>query len=370
MCGCKEHVLVTGGAGYIGSHAAKALAGKGYVPVTYDSLVNGHRWAVRWGPFIEGDIGDKAKLLEAMYRYEVIAVIHFAAFAYVGESMKWPGLYFENNVTKSLALLDAVAESGVRHLVFSSSCATYGTPAQMPIGEEAPQHPVNPYGETKLIIERALRWYGAAYDVSWAALRYFNAAGADLNGEIGEAHFPETHLIPLILKAAMSGGTVDVYGNDYPTLDGTCVRDYIHVSDLAEAHVRALEYLLEGAKSITLNLGTGQGRSVSQVIGMVEQITGRKVSRRAVPRRAGDPAVLVADPSLAQKVLAWHAARSSLESIISSAWSWHSERAIYLDRSTQAAVDHENVPLPVSVAGRKKELSSLISPSSRYAIGG
>jgi UDP-glucose-4-epimerase GalE len=366
----KKHVLVTGGAGYIGSHTAKALASKGYVPVTYDSLVNGHRWAVRWGPFIEGDIGDRAKLVETMHRYEVSAVIHFAAFAYVGESMRQPRPYFDNNVTKSLALLDAIAETGVRPFVFSSSCATYGTPAQMPIREETPQHPVNPYGETKLVIERALRWYGAAYDVPWAALRYFNAAGADLNGEIGEAHFPETHLIPLILKAASSGGTVDIYGDDYPTPDGTCVRDYIHVSDLAEAHVRTLEHLLDGARSITLNLGTGHGHSVSQVIGMVEQITGRKVSRRAVPRRAGDPAVLVADPSLAQKVLAWSAARSSLESIISSAWSWHSKSAIYLDRPTQAAVDHQNVPLPIAVAGREKEHGSLISPSSPYAIGG
>jgi UDP-glucose-4-epimerase GalE len=327
MSECKKHVLVTGGAGYIGSHAAKALANKGYIPVTYDSLVNGHRWAVRWGPFLQGDIGDKAKLLETMRRYQPVAVIHFAAFAYVGESMRRPALYFENNVTKSLTLLDAVAEAGVRHFVFSSSCATYGTPAQMPIREDTPQHPVSPYGETKLIIERALRWYGLAYDVSLATLRYFNAAGADLNGELGEAHSPETHLIPLVLDSTMGGRTVDVYGDDYPTPDGTCVRDYIHVSDLAEAHVRALEYLLEGGKSITLNLGTGEGSSVGQVISMVEQVTGRRVSRRAAPRRPGDPPVLVADSSLARRVLAWHPTHSGLDSIIRSAWRWHSKES-------------------------------------------
>jgi UDP-arabinose 4-epimerase len=327
-------ILVTGGAGYIGSHAAKALANRGYIPVTYDSLVNGHRWAVRWGPFLEGDIGDKAMLLETMHRYEPIAVIHFAAFAYVGESMKRPVLYFDNNVTKSLTLLDAVAAAGVRHVVFSSSCATYGTPTQMPIREDTPQNPVNPYGETKLIIERALRWYGAAYDMSWAALRYFNAAGADPSGELGEVHTPETHLIPLVLDSTMGGKAVDVYGDDYPTPDGTCVRDFIHVSDLAEAHVRALDYLLEGGKSITLNLGTGEGSSVGQVISMVEQVTGRRVSYRAAPRRAGDPAVLVADPSLARKVLAWHPTHSGLESIIRSAWKWHSQESPL--RSTRA----------------------------------
>jgi UDP-arabinose 4-epimerase len=320
-----KHVLVTGGAGYIGSHAAKALASRGYIPVTYDSLVHGHRWAVQWGPFTEGDIGDKAKLLETIRRYEISAVIHFAAFAYVGESMQRPELYFDNNVAKSLTLLDAVLETGVRNVVFSSSCATYGTPARMPITEDTPQLPVNPYGETKLIVERALRWYGAAHDISWTALRYFNAAGADPDGELGEVHSPETHLIPLVLDSALGLRTVEVYGDDYPTPDGTCVRDYIHVSDLADAHVRALDYLTQGGASIALNLGTGIGQSVRQVIGAVERVTGRKVPHSVAPRREGDPAVLVADPSLAGKVLGWHPQHSRLESIVSSAWNWHSK---------------------------------------------
>jgi UDP-glucose-4-epimerase GalE len=318
-----RNVLVTGGAGYIGSHTAKALANGGFIPITYDSLVRGHRWAVKWGPFVEGDIGDKAKLLQTIRQYELGAVIHFAAFAYVGESVTRPELYFENNVTKSLALLGAMAEARVRHVVFSSSCATYGTPSRTPITEETPQLPVNPYGETKLIIERALHWYGNAHDISWAALRYFNAAGADFEGEIGEAHFPETHLIPLVLDSALCSRTVEIYGDDYPTLDGTCVRDYIHVTDLAEAHVRTLHYLMKGGASITLNLGTGNGYSIRQVIGTVEQVTGRKVLYRVAGRRAGDPAVLVADPSLAGKVLAWHLRFSDLESIVSSAWKWH-----------------------------------------------
>ncbi len=322
-----KHILVTGGAGYIGSQAAKALAGAGFTPVVYDSLVRGHRWAVQWGPFQEGDIGDKAKLLETIRRYEINAVIHFAAFAYVGESMQRPELYFENNVIKSLALLDAVVEAGVRHVVFSSSCATYGAPARLPISEDAPQLPMSPYGETKLIVERALRWYGAAHGISWVALRYFNAAGADLDGELGESHSPETHLIPLVLDSALGRGTVEIYGDDYPTPDGTCVRDYIHVTDLAEAHVRALEYLMNSGSSIALNLGTGQGISVKQVIAAVEQMTGRKVLHRVAPRRSGDPAVLVADPSMARKVLSWHPRHSSLESIVSSAWKWHSRES-------------------------------------------
>jgi UDP-glucose-4-epimerase GalE len=320
----KQHVLVTGGAGYIGSHAAKALASNGIIPVTYDNLVNGNRWAVRWGPFEEGDLGDKPKLLDTIRRYEINAVMHFAALAYVGESINKPELYFGNNVTKSLALLDAIVEAGVRHVVFSSSCATYGTPVQMPITEDTPQLPVNPYGETKLIIERALRWYGGAHDISWTALRYFNAAGADLAGEIGEMHHPETHLIPLLLDSALGRKTVEVYGTDYPTPDGTCMRDYIHVSDLAEAHVRALDYLVKGGTSIALNLGTGEGHSIRQVIVVVEQVTGQKIRPRFVPRRTGDPAVLVADTSLATRVLAWHPQHSSLENIVRTAWKWQS----------------------------------------------
>ena len=320
----KQHVLVTGGAGYIGSHAAKALASRGFIPVTYDSLVHGHRWAVQWGPFLEGSIGDRVKLLETIRRFDINAVIHFAAFAYVGESMNQPGLYFQNNVTKSLTLLDAIVEAGVRHVIFSSSCATYGTPVQMPITEDTPQIPVNPYGETKLVIERALRWYSAAHDFTWAVLRYFNAAGADAAGDLGEMHSPETHLIPLVLESAMGRRTVEMYGGDYPTPDGSCVRDYIHVSDLAEAHVRALDHLINGGNSIALNLGTGQGHSVRQVIELVEQVTGRRIYVNVAPRRAGDPPVLVADSSLAAKVLMWTPQHSGLENIVSTAWKWHS----------------------------------------------
>jgi UDP-arabinose 4-epimerase len=320
----KKHVLITGGAGYIGSHTAKALDRQGFVPVIYDNLSRGHRSSARWGHFLEGDIGDRVKLLETIRRFEICAVIHFAAFAYVGESMIRPELYFQNNVKNSLTLLDAVTESGIRRLVFSSSCATYGTPTRMPIVEETPQLPVNPYGETKLIIERAIRWYGIAHDISWVTLRYFNAAGADPAGELGEMHSPETHLIPLLLDSALGQRTAEIYGDDYPTPDGTCVRDYIHVSDLAEAHVRALGYVMRGGESIALNLGTGEGHSVRQVIAAVENVTGRKIKIRISPRRAGDPAILVADPSLAAKVLGWHPQYSGLETIVSTAWTWHS----------------------------------------------
>ena len=290
---------------HVGSHAAKALARSGLIPVTYDNLVRGHREAVRWGPFVEGDIGDKAKQLETFERYGIRSVLHFAGFAYVAESVKHPEIYFENNVTKSLTLLDAAVEAELRHVVFSSSCATYGAPAQVPIAEETPQLPLNPYGETKLIIERALRRYGDAHGFTWTALRYFNAAGADVDGELGEEHSPETHLIPLVLEAALGGSPVEILGDDYPTPDGTCVRDYVHVSALAEAHVRALDYLMRGGMSIALNLGTGRGHSVKQVIEAVEKVTGWKTPFRVVPRRVGDPAVLVADANLARRVLGW-----------------------------------------------------------------
>jgi UDP-arabinose 4-epimerase len=320
-------VLVTGGAGYIGSHTAKALAVRGYIPVTYDNLVHGHRWAVQSGPFVEGDIGDRAKLLETIRRFEVSAVIHFAAFAYVGESIRQPAKYFNNNVTKSLVLLDALVDSGLRHVVFSSSCATYGSPDRMPITEDTPQNPVNPYGETKLMMERALHWYSGAHDLSSVSLRYFNAAGADSEGKLGELHCPETHLIPLVLEAIEGRRCLEIYGADYPTPDGTCVRDYIHVSDLADAHVKALDYLRNGGVPIAVNLGTGKGHSVREVIGAAEEVTGRKVPHRIVPRRIGDPAILVADPSLAGKVLDWCPKSSSLDCMIGSAWKWHSEHS-------------------------------------------
>lgn len=319
-----RNILVTGGAGYIGSHAAKALAGAGYHPVTYDNLSAGHEWAVRWGPLVEGDIGDRGLLLDTFERYDVAAVMHFAAVASVGESMVQPGLYFSNNVAKSLVLLDAMMTANIRHMVFSSSCATYGTPTALPITEDMPQLPVNPYGETKLMIERALHWYGEAHGLTSVSLRYFNAAGADPEGHIGESHSPETHLIPLILDAILGRrAAIDIFGTDYPTPDGTCLRDYIHVSDLADAHVQALGHLLAGGAGAALNLGTGRAYSVREVIAAAERVAGKRVPRREMPRRAGDPARLVADPARAAALLGWMPCRSDLDTIIRTAWSWH-----------------------------------------------
>jgi len=319
-----KNILVTGGAGYIGSHTAKALARAGYRPVTYDSLVYGHRHAVKWGPFIEGDIADTAKLERVIKDEAIDAIVHFAAFAYVGESVTKPEIYFQNNVVGSLSLLDAMRHTGVKPIVFSSTCATYGMPDRMPITEETLQRPINPYGETKLMIERALAWYGPAHDIRSVSLRYFNACGADPEGEIGEEHNPETHLIPLILDAALGKrAAIDVFGTDYPTPDGTAVRDYIHVQDLADAHVKALAYLFEGGATTQVNLGTGTGNSVTEVIDAVERVTGRKVPKRLVARRAGDPPELVADPSKANSLLGWKPRMSDIDSIIRTAWAWH-----------------------------------------------
>lgn len=320
-------ILVTGGAGYIGSHACKALAKAGYEPLAYDNLVYGHRHAVRWGPFVEGDLADRALLAETIRRFEVAAIMHFAAFAYVGESVLKPEIYFRNNVINSLGLLETMLETGCKEIVFSSTCATYGLPETMPIRETTPQRPVNPYGESKLMIERALHWHSEAHGLRHVALRYFNAAGADPEGETGEDHQPETHLIPLILDAALGRrAQIDVFGTDYPTPDGTAIRDYIHVQDLAEAHVRALAYLAEGGKSLALNLGTGQGHSVRATIAAAERVTGRKIMSRNTTRRPGDPPMLVADPSLARQVLGWTPHLSSLEDILGTAWSWHLRR--------------------------------------------
>jgi UDP-arabinose 4-epimerase len=319
-----KNILVTGGAGYIGSHACKALAKAGYTPIAYDNLVYGHREAVRWGPLVEGDLADRKTLADTLDRFAVAAVIHFAAFAYVGESMEKPQLYFHNNVVNTLTLLDAMLAAKLRHIVFSSSCATYGTPARVPITEDTPQNPVNPYGESKLICERAIHWYGEAYGMTYAALRYFNASGADPDCEIGEAHDPETHLVPLVLATALGRrAQIDIYGTDYPTPDGSAVRDYIHVQDLAEAHVAALARLLGGGSSLAVNLGTGSGHSVREVINAAERITGRRIARREMPRRAGDPPVLVADVARAKALLGWSARLSDLDSIIFTAWAWH-----------------------------------------------
>jgi UDP-arabinose 4-epimerase len=317
-----KSILVTGGAGYVGSHACKALATAGYQPVVYDNMSRGHAQAVRWGPLVEGDLHDRACLVAALRSHEIAAVMHFAAFAYVGESVGEPELYYRNNVGGTLALLAAMREAEVGTIVFSSTCAVYGVPDSVPIRETTPKAPLNPYGETKLAIERALQWYGDAYGLRYAALRYFNAAGADPDGEIGEDHDPETHLIPRVLRAALGhGDPVEIYGIDYPTPDGTAVRDYIHVTDLADAHVRALDYLERG-DSVALNLGTGQGSSVREVIAAVERIAGRPVPRREAARRPGDPPELVADPALVHARLGWRARHSDLDTIVSTALAW------------------------------------------------
>jgi UDP-glucose-4-epimerase GalE len=312
-------ILVVGGAGYIGSHAARALRRAGYEAIIYDSLVNGHRRLAEGFELVGGDIADETKLRSVLKRVD--GVMHFAAHAYVGESVENPRKYFRNNVEAALSLLNATLDAGIRRFVFSSTCAVYGEPAKVPITEDNPRQPVNPYGTSKLFCEYALEAYDRAYGLRSARLRYFNAAGADESGEIGEMHIPETHLIPLALAATGEGGELKIFGTDYPTPDGTCVRDYIHVNDLADAHVRALQHLEKGGESIALNLGTGKGDSVLEVIQAAEKITGRTVHRKVGPRRAGDPPVLVADPTRAQQVLGWKATRT-LPDIVSSAWKW------------------------------------------------
>jgi UDP-arabinose 4-epimerase len=316
--------LVTGGAGYIGSHTAKALAQAGFEPVVYDNLSEGHRWAVQWGPLVEANLSDRSRLLETLQQHSIEAVIHFAAHAYVGESMREPRKYFQNNVTDALVLLDTLLDTGIRTFVFSSSCAVYGLPDALPIAESIPKQPLNPYGESKLFLERALSWYGAAYGLHSACLRYFNAAGADAAGELGELHRCETHIIPLVIESALGRrGPLEVFGTDYPTPDGTAVRDFVHVSDLADAHVLALQRLLSEKKSFAVNLGTGRGVSVLEIIRAVERQAGAAISWQPAPRRHGDPPALVADASLAQSLLNWNPARSTLAEIVASAWRWH-----------------------------------------------
>lgn len=320
----RKTVLVTGGAGYIGSHTCKALSRAGYLPVVYDDFRQGHRWAVKWGPAVEADLADADALKTAIEHYSVDAVIHFAGYAYVGESMSQPGKYFQNNVANTLTLLEAMRVTGVHKIVFSSTCATYGLPLHVPLAEDHPQNPFSPYGESKLVVEKMLRWWSTAHALRWTALRYFNAAGADLEGEIGEDHEPETHLIPLAIQAALgSRDALQIYGSDYATHDGTAVRDYIHVADLASAHVSALRRLESGAESTAINLGTGAGHSVMDVIEMVERVSARKVPMRRAPRRPGDPAALVAGVGRALELLGWEPRYSSLQSIIETAWRWH-----------------------------------------------
>lgn len=319
-----RNILVTGGAGYIGSHACKALAVAGYTPVSLDNLVAGHRAAVKWGPFVAGDLADESLLADTLKKYRITGVMHFAAYASVPESIQHPGKYYLNNVCNSIRLLDATVAAGVGTFVFSSSCAIYGNPENIPISETHPHNPVNPYGDSKLCIERALKWYSRAYGLSVAALRYFNAAGADADGETGEWRELETHLVPLAIQAALGHRTeVKVFGTDYPTPDGSAIRDYIHVTDLADAHVLALKKLESGKGNLFLNLGTGGGASVQEVISVVESISGVTLKRKLEGRRAGDPAELVAATKLARNELAWQPVLSDLNTIVESALRWH-----------------------------------------------
>jgi UDP-arabinose 4-epimerase len=320
-------ILITGGAGYVGSHCAKALAAAKHEGIIFDNLLFGHREFVRWGPLIEGDVRDGAALDTVFSAYQFDAVMHFAALAYVGESVTAPGRYYDVNVHGTRTLLDAMARAGVRSIVFSSSCAIYGKPDIIPISEHTVPNPINPYGFSKLVCERMMEDFGRAHGMKSARLRYFNAAGADPAAEIGEDHDPEAHLIPLVLDAA-SGRRPDVtvFGTDYPTPDGTAVRDYVHVEDLARAHVMALQHLLDNGDTIAVNLGTGHGASVRQVVDTARSITGREIVSRDAPRRAGDPPVLVANAKKASEVLSWTPQYSDLAAIIADAWRWHNKR--------------------------------------------
>lgn len=316
-------ILVTGGAGYVGSHACKALAGAGYTPVTFDNLERGHRWAVKWGPFEQGDIRHEDELEHAFETWRPDAVIHFAAYAYVGESNAEPLKYYSTNVGGTANLLKACVTFGCKNVVFSSSCATYGVPTRLPLTESEPQRPINPYGYTKLAVEQMLRDVETAHEIRHVALRYFNAAGADPSGELGELHQPETHLIPLVLFTAMGQrDAVKIFGSDYPTDDGTCVRDYVHVSDLANAHVAAAEWLAAGKPSEVFNLGNGRGYSVAEVIKASERITEKKIKTKICPRRYGDPPVLISDSTKAERLLGWKRHFPSIDDQIKHAWTW------------------------------------------------
>jgi UDP-glucose-4-epimerase GalE len=322
-------VLVTGGAGYIGSHACKALAQAGYTPVAYDNLVYGHREAVRWGPLEVGDIADRARLDAVIAEYRPEAVMHFAAYAYVGESVQDPAKYYRNNVSFTMGLLDAMHTHSVNKFIFSSTAATFGEPKYTPIDEQHPQQPINPYGRTKLMVEQALADYGRAFALKSVCLRYFNAAGADPEGQLGERHEPETHLIPLVLQVASGRRpSISVFGRDYDTPDGTCIRDYIHVQDLCSAHWLALEALMNGADSQSYNLGNGNGFSVQEVIDTAEKVTGQKIPVINEPRRNGDPARLIADSRLARERLGWQPQYADLITIIKHAWRWEMQSVV------------------------------------------
>ena len=317
------NVLVVGGAGYIGSHAVKMLGQAGHEVWVYDNLSRGHRQSVPTGRLIEGEVADQRRLVDVLKEKKIDAVMHFAAFALVNESVLDPSLYYRNNVIAALELLDAMRAADVKRIVFSSTTATYGEPANIPIPETTPQHPINPYGFTKLVIEQALADYAAAYGFGYAALRYFNAAGADPDGGIGEDHDPESHLIPIVLQVALGQRErITIYGDDYPTADGTCIRDYIHVCDLADAHLRALTRL-EPGKGICLNLGTGRGTSVREIIQSCRKVTGHAIPEVIGQRRAGDPPELIADARRAREELGWIPKYTDIDEIVKTAWNWH-----------------------------------------------
>jgi len=318
-------ILVTGGAGYIGSHTVKALRAAGFQPVIFDNFSTGHRSFIKETPVVEGDLAKPGDLARAFQEHSIDGVLHFAGRALVGESTQKPELYYETNLIGGLNLLNVMREAGAKYLIFSSTCATYGVPQTVPIREDDLQKPINPYGDSKLAFERALRWFHEAYGLEYLSLRYFNAAGADAEGEFGEDHSPETHLIPLVLDAAAGRRPdVKVFGTDYPTPDGTCLRDYIHVTDLARAHVVGLQALMNGRiSSQPINLGTGHGYSVREVIETVRQVTGRDFTVREAPRRPGDPPELVAAVDHARERLGWSATESDLKNIVQTAWNWH-----------------------------------------------
>ncbi|MEW2911291.1 UDP-glucose 4-epimerase GalE [Leisingera sp. JC11] len=310
-------ILVTGGAGFIGSHACKALHQAGYLPVTFDNLSTGHTDAVKWGPLEKADVRNQAGLSAAIRSHGIRAVMHFAASAYVGESVERPAFYYDNNAGGMISLINACLDTGVKQIVFSSSCATYGSPACGRIREDTPQAPINPYGRSKLMCEDMLRDCSAAHGLRFAALRYFNAAGADPEGDLSERHDPETHLLPLAMQAASGRrGPLQVFGTDYPTRDGSCERDYIHVSDLARGHVLAVDYLAAGGSSTALNLGSGTGHTIFEALEAIRSVTGKAVPHELAPRRAGDPPSLTADPGLAEETLGFRTERSGLEQII------------------------------------------------------
>jgi UDP-glucose 4-epimerase len=316
-------ILVTGGAGYIGSHAVRILIQAGHDVWTYDNLGLGHRAAVPQERLIVGDLLDRPRLEAALKENRIEAVMHFAAFALVGESVAEPAKYYQNNVVGSLSLLEAMRAAGVSRMVFSSTTATYGAPKKIPITEDEPQLPINPYGFTKLVVEHALADYAHAYGFAYAALRYFNAAGASAAGDIGEDHSPESHLIPIVLQVALGQrDKVTIFGDDYPTSDGTCIRDYIHIDDLAEAHLRALGLLRPG-KGLKLNLGIGRGYSVREVIDSCRRISSHKIPADIGPRRPGDPPELIADSTLAEKTLGWKPRYTDIDAIVATAWRWH-----------------------------------------------